>query len=476
VERETESSKIITAEHFDLVIIGCGAASKLSAWDFAGQGQRVAVIERKYVGGSCPTVACLPSKNIIYTAQVASYIRRLDEFGMTVTQFEVNMAGVRERKRKMVEREVQLHLTLFQKSGAELIFGEGRFVAPKVIEVVSSNGDVRRLHGERVVIGTGTHAYLGDTPGLEASGPMTHVEALELDVVPDHLIILGAGFVGLEFAQAMRRFGSKVTLIDHNSRLLHHEDQDVSEGVQALLIDEGIELELNAELLSVTGVSGKEVCLLVEQGGHQREIRGTHILVAAGRTPNTRELGLELGGVEQTKEGYVKVNEKLETTAPGVWAVGDVAGSPQFTHVSKDDYRIFRSSVMGENRVTTNRLIPYCLFLEPELARVGFSETEAQRQNVEYRLFKVPMASVLRAEAIVEPRGFMKALVAESDHSIIGFTAFGFNAGEVMSAVQLAMLAKLPYTSIRDAIIAHPTMVEGLQALFSLGSQELVSA
>ena len=274
----------------------------------------------------------------------------------------------------------------------------------------------------------------------------------------------------------MRHFGSKVTLIEHNGRLLHREDEDVSDAVQALLIEEGIDVSLNSKVLKVTGKSGSHATLILEREGRQEQIDGTHILVAAGRQPNTRELGLELAGIKVTKDGYVQVNEKLETTATGVWAVGDVAGSPQFTHVSQDDYRIFRAGVMGESRITTDRLIPYCLFLEPELARVGLSETEAKRRGIPYRLFKVPMTTVHRARAIVETRGFMKALVAAEDDSIIGFVAFGFNAGEVMSAVQLAMLAKLPYTSIRDAIIAHPTMVEGLQALFSSGSQEFASA
>ena len=461
----------LTPEEFDLIILGCGTASKLVAWDFATQGQRVAVIERRYVGGSCPNIACLPSKNLIYTAQVASYARRLNEFGMTAEPLDVQMVGVRERKRAMVEGEVQAHLELFKKSGAELIFGEGRFSGPKTIEVLLPGGATRLLRGERVVIGTGSRARLGSVPGLSESAPMTHVEALELDLVPDHLVVLGGGYVGLEFAQAMRRFGSNVTLVEHNGRLLHREDEDVSDAVRSLLIEEGISLCLNSRVVGVTGRSGDRVTLTIEKDGLQEKIEGTHILVAAGRQPNTVGIGLELAGVALTKHGYVQVNDRLETSAEGVWAVGDVAGSPQFTHVSQDDYRVFRASVMGGNRTTKDRMIPFCLFLEPELARVGLSETEAKKHGVPYRLFKVPMTEVLRARAIVETRGFMKALVA-ADDSIIGFTAFAYNAGELMSAVQLAMLAKLPYTTIRDAILAHPTMVEGLQALFTFGSKK----
>ncbi len=459
-------------EKFDLVILGCGTASKLAAWDFAGQGQRVAVVERRYVGGACTNIACLPSKNVIYTAQVASYARRLNEFGMSGSHLDVEMVGIRDRKRAMVNREVELNLDMFKKSGAQLIFGDGRFIGPKTIEVVLPEGGTRRLQGKRVVIGTGSRAQVGSITGLQEAMPLTHVEALELDVVPDHLVILGGGYVGLEFAQAMRRLGSQVTLIEHNTRLLHREDEDVSAAVECLLLDEGVVVVLNAKVLQIAGASGRQVTLLVEKDGVQEKVEATHILVAAGRIPNTDGLGAELAGVALTKNGYVQVNEKLETSASGIWAVGDVAGSPQFTHVSEDDYRVFRAGVMGEHRTTAVRVIPFCLYLEPEVARVGMSETEAQRQDIPYRLYKVPMTTVLRARAIVETRGFMKALISTEDDSILGFIAFCAGAGEVMSAVQLAMIAKLPYTAIRDAIFAHPTMVEGLHSLFTFGLQK----
>ena len=425
----------------------------------------MAVIERQYIGGACPNIACLPSKNIVYSARVAGFARHLASFGMSAEHFRVNMAGVRERKRQMVDKQIQAHLSLFRASGAELIRGTGRFVDGKTVEVALSGGGTRLLQGKRTLIGTGSRAVVGDTPGLQEAGPLTHVEALELDTVPGHLIILGGGYVGLEFAHAMRRFGSEVTVIEHNGRLLHGEDPDVSEAIATLFADEGIDVVLNANVVRVEGRSGDRVTLQLERGGRTEALEGTHILVAAGRRPNTEELGLEQAGVATTQDGYIRVNEKLETTAPGIWAVGDVAGSPKFTHVSKDDFRVFRSQVLDGTRVTTGRLVPYCLFVEPELARVGLGEREAQSQGVAYRLFKIPMAAVLRAQAVVETRGFMKALVAEDD-AILGFTAFGMHAGEVMSAVQLSMLARQPYTAILDAILAHPTMTEGLQMLF----------
>jgi pyruvate/2-oxoglutarate dehydrogenase complex dihydrolipoamide dehydrogenase (E3) component len=307
---------------------------------------------------------------------------------------------------------------------------------------------------------------LDPVPGLATAEPLTHIEALELDRVPEHLIVIGGGYVGLEFSQAMRRFGSKVTVIDRNDRLLHLEDEDVTSGLTGLFLEEGIESVLNANLQSIRGTSGSSVSVVVEQEAVERVFVGTHLLVAAGRRPNTENLGLELAGIELTRRGYIKVNERLETTAPGVWAIGEVAGSPQFTHVSVDDFRVVRDNLAGGNHVTTWRLIPYTLFTDPELARIGLTEREAKAQGIAYRLFKIPMERVLRARTLSETRGFLKALVGVDNDLILGFTAFATDAGEIMASVQTAMIAGLPYTALRDAIWAHPTLVEGLSALF----------
>jgi pyruvate/2-oxoglutarate dehydrogenase complex dihydrolipoamide dehydrogenase (E3) component len=454
-------------EDFDLVILGSGAGSKLLAWTFAGRGQRVAAVERRYVGGACPNIACLPSKNVIHTAQVAHNVRRSEEFGISIDSFRVNMPAVRDRKRRMVQGLVDTHLALFKQSGAELIMASGRFIGPKILEATLPDGTIRLLRGRNVVIGTGTHAAIENVPGLVAAQPLTHVEALELDVVPEHLIVLGGGYVGLEFAQAMRRFGSKVTLIDRNRRVIHHEDDDITEGLQSLLKDEGIELLLNATIKSISGVSGQSVHVTLEQNGMEKSLQGTHLLVAAGRVPNTKDIGLELTGVELTTHGYVKVNQRLETTAPGVWAVGDVAGSPQFTHISEDDFRVVRDNMLGGNRVTTGRQVPFCLFTDPEFARVGMSEKEVKAKGVDYRLFKVPMAAVLRARSLMETRGFLKCLVERDSDNILGFAAFGVGAGEIMACVQIAMLGRIPWTALSEAILAHPTIPEGLISLFS---------
>ncbi|MGA3133120.1 MAG: FAD-dependent oxidoreductase [Terracidiphilus sp.] len=457
----------VQPEEYDLVILGSGAGAKLLAWTFAERGQRVAAIERKYIGGACPNIACLPSKNIIHTAQIAHYVRNSEEFGITTEGFSVKMPAVRERKRRMVQGLVDTHLDLYRRSGAELIIASGRFVGPRTLEAALPDGTKRVLRGTNVVIGTGTHAAVDSTPGLLETQPLTHVEALELDVVPEHLIVLGGGYVGLEFAQAMRRFGSKVTVIDRNERLLHHEDEDVADGLRSLFEDEGIDLVMGSKVQRVAGTSGESVRVSLVRDGVERMIAGSHLLVTGARTPNTKDIGLELAGVELTDHGYIKVNERLETTAPGVWAVGEVAGSPHFTHISEDDFRVVRDNILGGNHVTTGRQVPFCLFTDPEFARIGLSEAEAKKQGAAHRLFKVSMAAVLRARSLMETRGFLKCLVAHDSDRILGFAAFGVGAGEIMGCVQLAMLGGLPYTALREAVLAHPTIPEGLISLFS---------
>ncbi|HET8921993.1 MAG TPA: FAD-dependent oxidoreductase [Candidatus Acidoferrum sp.] len=454
-------------EEYDLVILGGGTGSTIAAWTFAGQGKRVAVIERKYIGGSCQNIACMPSKNVIHSAKVASYFRRSEEFGIAKRDFTVDMSAVRERKRRMVTSWHEVYLSNYKKTGAEFILGSGRLIGPKTLEVTLADGSNRRLRGKNVIVSTGTRAALEAIPGLAEAQPLTHIEALELDKTPGHLIVIGGGFVGLEFAQAMRRFGSKATIIVRGERLLHREDEDVSAGLRDLFVDEGIDLVMNAQVKGVSGKSGESVRVLIEKNEGPKTLEGTHILVALGRIPNTTGIGLELAGIELTDRGYIKVNERLQTTAPGVWAIGEVAGSPQFTHVSVDDFRVVHDSLTGGTRLTTGRQVPFCLFTDPEFARVGLSEKEAKARGVAYRLFKIPMEANFRASTLSETRGFLKALVEIGSDRILGFTALGVGAAEIMTSVQIAMIAGLPYTALRDAVLTHPTLVEGLIPLFS---------
>jgi pyruvate/2-oxoglutarate dehydrogenase complex dihydrolipoamide dehydrogenase (E3) component len=461
------NSSLINPEAYDVIVLGCGEGGKYLAWTLAKQGKRVAVVERKLIGGACPNIACLPSKNIIHSAKVADYFRRGKEFGMVANDFKVDMVAVRQRKREMVDGLVKIHLDNFKATGAELIMGSGRFIAPKTLEVTLAAGGTRILRGNKVVIDTGSRAAIESIPGLVESNPLTHIQALELDHVPKHLIILGGGYIGLEFAQAMRRFGARVTIIDRNIRLVSNEDEDVSAALTELCQAEGIELVLNAHVTRVAGTSGQSVKLQVKQGESEITLDGTDLLVAAGRTPNTSAIGLGLVGVELNERGYIKVNERLETTAPDVFAMGDCAGGPQFTHISFDDFRVVRDNLMGKPHVTTGRQVPFCLFTDPELARVGLSETEAKKQGIPYRLAKIPMAAVLRTRTLSETRGFMKALIDAKSDRILGFTVFGVEAGEIMGAVQIAIIAGLPYTALRDAVLTHPTLLEGLISLFS---------
>ncbi|HWB90867.1 MAG TPA: FAD-dependent oxidoreductase [Puia sp.] len=463
-------------EQYDLLILGSGAAGKLLSWTLASKGMKVAVVERKYIGGSCPNIACLPSKNVIHTAKVAAYIRNSEDFGITRDNWKIDMSVVRERKRKMVVNLIAAHVANYEKSGAELIMGSGRFTGPRTIEVISADGGIRALRGERVLIDTGSRAAIEAVPGLRESGPLTHIEALELDRVPEHLVVIGGGFVGIEFAQAMRRFGSRVTIIDRNGRLASREDEDISEALRDLLVDEGIEVLTGTRLIRVEGVSGESVKLAISRNGGEEMLQATHILVAAGRTPNTDGIGLDLAGVELTAAGHVKVNERLETTAAGVWAAGDCAGSPQFTHIAENDFSIIAENMQGGNRVTTGRQVPFCLYTDPEFARVGLSEREAQERGIPYRLAKIPVAKVLRAQTLFETRGFMKTLVDTASDRILGFSAFSVEAGEIMPAVQVAMAAGLPYSVFRDAIFAHPTMSEALITLFSSVPSRITAA
>src|SRR5438105_10209347 len=327
-----QAGKNTQAEEFALVILGGGTGSTIAAWTFAGEGKQVAVVERKYIGGSCPNIACLPSKNIIHSAKVASYFRRSKEFGITHNGFTIDMSGVRDRKRKMVSGMNEVYLENYGKTGAEFILGTGRFIAPRTLEVALPDGTSRRLCGTNVIVSTGTRAWLGAIPGLAEAHPLTHVKALELDEVPQHLLVIGGGYVGIELSQAMRRFGSRVSVTDRNNRLMSREDADVCEALLSLLEEEGIELVLGAAIKRVSGKSGDSVSIDVEQNGAEKVLEGSHVLVAAGRTPNTEGLGLELAGVELTENGFIKVNDRLQTTASCVWRMCEVAASPQCTH------------------------------------------------------------------------------------------------------------------------------------------------
>ena len=454
------------AESWEVVILGSGEAGKYLAWRLGAEGKRVALVEREYMGGSCPNIACLPSKNVIHSAKVAWYLQRSAEYGVKAEFAGINMHSVTDRKRSMVRDLVSVHQARFTQSGVSFIWGEGRFIGPRLLQVTTREGGRRLLRGDTVVLSTGSRATIPEVPGLLDAHPMTHVDALEMEEVPKRLVILGAGFIALEFAQAMRRFGSEVTVISRRESLLPSEDDDVSETVRRALESEGIQFLFSSSLQTVSGRSGEGVELVVQTQQSTLTLQATHLLVATGRQPNTGGIGLDIAGVELTSSGHIKVNQHLKTSEEKTYAVGDCAGSPYFTHIAYDDHRVVFDSIHGGTRSTVGRQVPYCLFTDPEVGHVGLRERDAREAGVPYRVAKLPIAAALRTRTIGETQGFFKALIGGDDR-ILGFTVVGAGGGELLASVQVVMAAGLPYTILRDAVFAHPTLNEGLVYLFS---------
>jgi pyruvate/2-oxoglutarate dehydrogenase complex dihydrolipoamide dehydrogenase (E3) component len=457
-------------DHYDTISIGSGEAGKYVCWHRSTTLHvKTAVIEHKWIGGSCPNIACLPSKNFIHSAEMVHQAQKYISTGLlSATSTSVDMGIVRDRKTTMVKELIDMHLGVFKDSGTELILGHARLVGGNMVEVELKDGKKRILTADNIIICTGSRAKVGDTPGLEEAKPLTHIEALELDEIPKHLLILGGGYVGLEFAQAFRRFGAAVSVLERNERILKNEDEDVSNGLTEILKGEGVNFLTSTTVSKVNGTSGQSITMTGTRSGQYFTITGSHLLVASGRLPNTEETGLEAAGVELTSTGHVKVNEYLQTTVPGIFAVGDCAGSPHFTHIGFDDFRVVRDFLLNKQplRSTINRQIPYTLYTDPELAHIGLSENAAQKAGIQYRLSKLPMAAFLRTRTMDATQGFAKALVSKSDNTILGFTALGTRTGELLPVVQLAMSAGLPYTDIADMIVTHPTVSEGLVSLF----------
>ncbi|MFM0526891.1 FAD-dependent oxidoreductase [Paraburkholderia strydomiana] len=447
-------------QHYDYLFLGGGKGGKSLAMDLARAGKRVAVIERGMIGGSCINVACIPSKTLIQIARNHHARSLVDKEPVSKT----DMAQVSASVKAVVDGMVDLNRRAFQDSGLHLVTGTGRFVGLRKILVQTADGSEQLFEGERVYINTGTFATIPDVPGLRELQPLTHVEALRLPELPSHLIVLGGGYIGLEMAQAFRRLGSDVTVINDGPRLVMREDEDVSVEILRAFQDDGINVNLDVRPVEAHGRSGDTVRIRLSD---ESMVEGTHVLVAAGRTPATHILDLHLAGVECDEHGFIKVDDRLATTAERTWAIGEVAGTPMFTHASFDDYRVLKAGIEGHSRSVRSRTIPYALFIDPELGRIGMNESQARARGLPHRVAKLPMAAVPRARTNRATRGFMKALVDPDSGQILGFTMLGSGAGEVTTAVQMAMLGGLPYTALRDAIIAHPLMSEGLNLLFA---------
>jgi pyruvate/2-oxoglutarate dehydrogenase complex dihydrolipoamide dehydrogenase (E3) component len=454
--------------HYDAIILGSGQAGNPLAVALSAKGKRTAMIERATVGGTCVNYGCTPTKTMVASAEVAHLARRASDYGITVGQVYVDMLAVRERKRGMVKtwREGS-EKRLEQAQLIDLIYGEGSFVGPKQLRVRLNDGGERALTAPLIVIDTGLRASAPPIEGLESLPYLDNISIMEIGELPAHLLVLGGGYVGLEFAQMFRRFGSRVTVIQDGEQLLSMEDRDIADEIAAILREDEIEILLEAKTESAASFR-QGVRLAIKMKGVSKNLEGTHLLVATGRRPNTEKLNLAAAGIATDERGYIRVNEKLETTAPGVYAVGDVNGGPAFTHISYDDYRILKTNLLeGGNRTTVGRPVPSCVFIDPQLGRIGLNEKEAREQGRKVRVAKLPMTSVARAMETGRSRGFMKALVDPQTDEILGAAILGEDGGEVMSMIQLAMIGKLKYTVLHDAIFAHPTLAESLNNLFN---------
>jgi pyruvate/2-oxoglutarate dehydrogenase complex dihydrolipoamide dehydrogenase (E3) component len=456
-------------ERFDAIIVGSGQAGTPLARALAGAGKKTAIIESKHVGGTCVNEGCTPTKTMVASGRVAYLARRGADYGVHAGSISIDLTKVRARKRDVVEsfrsgNEKSLQTT----ENNELIYGFADFTGPKMLHVALRDGGSRTLQADWIFLNTGLRAAVPFIPGILDIPFLTNESIMELGSVPDHLLIIGGGYVGLEFGQMFRRFGSQVTIIHTGHQLLGHEDPDIADEVQKILTEDGIEVLLEAHtLVAGSAQNGKDVQLTVRVGSETRTITGSHILVAAGRTPNTTALNLLPSGVEIDSHGYIKVNEYLETNVPGIYAIGDVKGGPAFTHISYDDYRIIKANLLdGQRRSIKDRILPYTVFIDPQLGRIGLTETEARKQGLKVRVAKMPMTHVARAIETAETRGFMKIVVDPDSEQILGAAVLGIEGGEIATIVQIAMQGKLKYTALRDGIFSHPTLAESLNNVF----------
>jgi pyruvate/2-oxoglutarate dehydrogenase complex dihydrolipoamide dehydrogenase (E3) component len=455
-------------ETYKAIVIGTGQAGKPLALSLAGAGWKTAVIEREHVGGTCINVGCTPTKTMVASARVAYLARRAADYGVRTGPVSVDLAKVRQRKRAIVESFRSGSQSRLEKTpNLDLLFGEARFIGAKTVEVRLRDGTTRQLTAETIVINTGCRPARPPVAGLDTVPVLDSTSIMELDAVPDHLLILGGGYIGLEFGQMFRRFGSAVTIVQRGDHLLAREDADVADEVAKIMREDGIEVLLESEALQAGKAADGGIRLKVLTPNGERMLSGSHLLAAAGRVPNTDGLNLQAAGVWTDARGYVSVNERLETNVPGVYAVGDVNGGPAFTHISYDDFRILRANLLHNGKATTTgRLVPYTVYIDPQLGRVGLTEQEARAQGRKVKVAKMPMNWVARALEVDESRGFMKAVVDADTKQILGCAILGIEGGELMSMLQIAMMGRVPAAVLAEAVFAHPTLAEALNNLF----------
>lgn len=459
---------VTDSKTYDAVIVGAGQSGVPLSTALARAGWKVALVERQYVGGSCINWGCTPTKTMVASARVAHVARRAETYGVHAGPVKVDMAAVRRRKAEIVEGFRQnLQRRIRDAEGVDLIMGEARFTGHKALAVSLNDGGSLHLTADKVFINTGGRPHVPRLPGLEEVSFLDSTSIMELEELPEHLIILGGGYVGLEFGQMFCRFGSQVTIVQRSDQLLRDEDPDVAQAVAEILREDGIQVLLNAEAREVRQEEGS-ISLHVQAPGGQQVLRGSHLLVATGREPNTDALNLAAAGVAVDRRGYIVADERLETNVPGIYALGDVKGGPAFTHVSYDDYRILCANLLdGGERTVHDRPVPYVVFTDPQLGRVGLTERQAREAGRRFRVASMPMSWVARAIEVDETRGLMKALVDAETGQILGVAILGYQGGEIMAMIQVAMMGGLPYTALRDAVFTHPTLSEALNSLFS---------
>jgi len=458
----------MTTERYDAIVIGSGQAGGPLASALANSGRKTALIEREHVGGTCINEGCTPTKTMVASARVAYLARRAADYGVTTGEVGIDMTVVRQRKRDIVESfrggsEGRIEST----DGLDLIRGEARFTSPTAIAVTMADGGEREIEGRDFFINAGARPAHPDIPGLDTVPFLDSTSIMELDAVPEHLVILGGGNIGLEFGQMFRRFGSRVTIVQRGGQLLGREDPDIAQAVLDVLEEDGIEVRLHAEARRVEAAPAG-IRLAVTGPDGESTITGSHLLVALGRTSNGDSLDLDKAGVKIDKRGYIPVDEKLVTNVPGIHALGDITGGPAFTHISYDDFRIVRTNLIeGGNATTTGRLVPYVVYIDPQLGRIGLTESQAREQGYDVRAATMPMSSVARALETDESRGVMKAVVDAKTERILGAAILGIEGGELMSMLQIAMMGQLPYTALRDGVFAHPALSESFNNLFA---------
>ena len=459
-----------TSQQYDAIIIGSGQAGTPLSTALAAAGMHTALIERKHVGGTCINEGCTPTKTMVASGRVAYLARRAADYGVHTgaSDISVDLRQVRQRKRDIVDKFRNGSQARIEKTAnLELIFGDARFTGARTIEVRSNDGAQRSLSAKYIFINAGTRAARPKLDGLDDIPTLDNVSIMELDTVPAHLLILGGGYIGVEFGQLFRRFGSRVTIVQLRGQLLAGEDPDVAEEVTKIFQQDGIEVLLNSKVIRIRQAGGN-IRLEVQQQGTSKTLAGSHLLVATGRVPNSDTLNLAAAGIQVDDRGFIKVNDRLGTTASCVYALGDIKGGPAFTHISYDDFRIIRANLLEKKNASTHgRLVPYTVFIDPQLGRVGLTETEARAQKRNIRVAKLPMTSVARALETDETRGFIKAVVDAETKQILGAAVLGIEGGEIMSAIEIAMMGKLPYTALRDGVFAHPTLAESLNNLFT---------